>query len=525
MHPNVLPVVEGVLDDGCLISSLSSIAICAGETPQPIHADDQLMPIPKPHPPTVCNTMWALTDFTEANGATRIIPGSHLADRRPTTARPTTRSRPRCRAAPCSCGTAACGTAAAPTPRPTRRVGIAMNYCAGYIRQQENQQLGIPRDVAAAFDERLQRLCGYSVYTGLIGHIDKHDPIELLQGERAHRMVWEPMATTGITDADERLHPIEDPSPHWSDSLYFNAWDPGTDTFVMTRIAVLGNDGRVTGGVIVWVDGELAYAYGRELQEIPPADWDVMTTDGLTYRMLQSGQAWAVQLADDDTKAHLEWHGLSPATSYDAHPAGPLPKAVAWGHYEQSCRVTGDLVRRRAHHRRSTGSASATTRGGSGTGPGLHQWHWVTGFLTDGRAFNLFEVHTHDDATTVNGFVHGPDGDDYVTAVDRVLDRADDGGAATLRMTLTTASGATLAVTGERAGASVPGAAGPRPARRRPRDADPARRRRRGRATASTSTSSPSSIDRRRPRRPGGLARAGSRRRAGCGPTAGAPAG
>ena len=83
VHPRVLPVVEGVLDRGCLISSLSSIAIDPGETAQPIHADDQLMPIPKPHPPTVCNTMWALTDFTEANGATRIIPGSHLADHSP----------------------------------------------------------------------------------------------------------------------------------------------------------------------------------------------------------------------------------------------------------------------------------------------------------------------------------------------------------------------------------------------------------------------------------------------------------
>ena len=61
------------------ISSLSSIAIGPGETAQPIHADDQLIPIPKPHPPTVCNSMWALTDFTEANGATRIIPGTHVA--------------------------------------------------------------------------------------------------------------------------------------------------------------------------------------------------------------------------------------------------------------------------------------------------------------------------------------------------------------------------------------------------------------------------------------------------------------
>ena len=64
VHPAVLPVVESVLDPGCLISSLSSIAIDQGETIQPIHADDQLIPIPRPHPAVVCNSMWALTDFT-----------------------------------------------------------------------------------------------------------------------------------------------------------------------------------------------------------------------------------------------------------------------------------------------------------------------------------------------------------------------------------------------------------------------------------------------------------------------------
>ena len=83
VHPAVLPSCEGVLDDGLLVSSLSSIAIGPGETPQPIHADDQVIPLPKPHPATVCNTMWALTDFTEANGATRVIPGSHRADHSP----------------------------------------------------------------------------------------------------------------------------------------------------------------------------------------------------------------------------------------------------------------------------------------------------------------------------------------------------------------------------------------------------------------------------------------------------------
>jgi ectoine hydroxylase-related dioxygenase (phytanoyl-CoA dioxygenase family) len=191
VHANVLPIVEGVLDRGCLISSLSSIAICAGETPQPLHADDQLMPIPKPHPPTVCNTMWALTDFTEANGATRIIPGTHLAD-----ASPVYGEHHDSIAAEMPRGSVLVwhgslwhGGGANTTDE--RRVGLAMNYCAGYIRQQENQQLGIPREVAAGFERRLQELCGYSVYQGLIGHIDKHDPIELLRGDGGLDMVWD----------------------------------------------------------------------------------------------------------------------------------------------------------------------------------------------------------------------------------------------------------------------------------------------------------------------------------------------
>jgi ectoine hydroxylase-related dioxygenase (phytanoyl-CoA dioxygenase family) len=191
VHPNVLPVVEGVLDRGCLISSLSSIAICAGETPQPIHADDQLMPIPKPHPPTVCNTMWAITDFTEANGATRIIPGSHRADASPVYGQhyeSIPAEMPRGSVLIWH-GSLWHGGGANTTDE--RRVGIAMNYCAGYVRQQENQQLGIPREIAARFDQRLQELCGYSVYQGLIGHIDKHDPIELLREDGALRMVWD----------------------------------------------------------------------------------------------------------------------------------------------------------------------------------------------------------------------------------------------------------------------------------------------------------------------------------------------
>ena len=60
-------------------------------------------------------------------------------------------------------------------PTGERRTGIAMNYCAGFIRQQENQQLGIPPEIARV-SPWLQELVGYGVYRGLIGHIDKHSP-------------------------------------------------------------------------------------------------------------------------------------------------------------------------------------------------------------------------------------------------------------------------------------------------------------------------------------------------------------
>jgi ectoine hydroxylase-related dioxygenase (phytanoyl-CoA dioxygenase family) len=72
-----------------------------------------------------------------------------------------------------------------------RRVGIAMNYCAGWVRQQENQQLGIPREIARGFAPRLRELVGYGVYRNLIGHIDKQSPDGLLGEDGALRTVWE----------------------------------------------------------------------------------------------------------------------------------------------------------------------------------------------------------------------------------------------------------------------------------------------------------------------------------------------
>lgn len=193
VHPRVLPIVEQVLDAGCLISSLSSIDIRPGEAAQPIHADDQLIPIPKPHPPTVCNTMWALTDFTDANGATRVVPGSHLADENPEYGGSYDTIPAEMPAGSVLIWHGSLWHGGGANTTTERRVGIAMNYCAGYIRQQENQQLGVPAALVATFPKRLQQLVGYSVYNGLIGHIDKQDPRGLLAGgtRSSSGMVWD----------------------------------------------------------------------------------------------------------------------------------------------------------------------------------------------------------------------------------------------------------------------------------------------------------------------------------------------
>jgi ectoine hydroxylase-related dioxygenase (phytanoyl-CoA dioxygenase family) len=182
VHEHVLPIVEKVLDRGCLISSLSSIAIGPGEVAQPLHADDQAIPLPRPHVPIICNSMWALTDFTDENGATRVVPGTQHEAGFPELGReyPTRAATMKRGSVLLFNGSVWHGGGANRTS--TRRVGLAMNYCAGWLRQQENQQLGIPIEIVRAFSPRLRKLVGFGIYRGLIGHIDKCSPVDILDG-------------------------------------------------------------------------------------------------------------------------------------------------------------------------------------------------------------------------------------------------------------------------------------------------------------------------------------------------------
>lgn len=191
VHPEVLPLVEDVLGPECLLSSLTAIEMHPGQTAQPLHADDGSIPLPRPHVPITCTVIWALTDFDEANGGTRVAPGSHRADHAPGREE---------RAVPSLGVTMPAGSAlvvhgslwhggGANTSDAARRA-IVCNYCAGWIRQEECQLLALPREQVATFPPRLQRLVGYGTYRGLLGHVDRVSPAEWVDPDARTDMVW-----------------------------------------------------------------------------------------------------------------------------------------------------------------------------------------------------------------------------------------------------------------------------------------------------------------------------------------------
>jgi ectoine hydroxylase-related dioxygenase (phytanoyl-CoA dioxygenase family) len=190
LHPAVLPVAEGVLDRELLLSSLTAIEMQPGQAAQPFHADDGSYGLPKPHAPYNTTAIWALTDFTLENGATRLVPGSHLGDRNPRRG-----ERPEHVAAEMSAGSVlvyhgSLWHAGGANHSAARRVAIVCNYCAGFLRQEECQLLGLTREQVARFPARLQALVGYGTYRGLLGHVDQRSPAALIDPTVPTDMVW-----------------------------------------------------------------------------------------------------------------------------------------------------------------------------------------------------------------------------------------------------------------------------------------------------------------------------------------------
>jgi len=198
IHPLALAFAEAELGESCLLSALLAINLHPGETVQPWHFDDSGAKIPRPRPPLGVSTFWAIDDTTEQNGATEIIPGSHLwdgqfvegavrpADFAGKAADRETGDRADAVKLAMPSGSLAItkGTlwhrgGANRSDRP--RLIITPQYCAGWIRQLENMALAVPADLADKLPERARELIGYSIHPPFMGHVDGLHPRKLLR--------------------------------------------------------------------------------------------------------------------------------------------------------------------------------------------------------------------------------------------------------------------------------------------------------------------------------------------------------
>jgi ectoine hydroxylase-related dioxygenase (phytanoyl-CoA dioxygenase family) len=177
-HPLVLGVLDQVLRDYQL-SAPTGIVIDPGEPAQILHHDDSVYPLPKPHEQVVVTTMWPMDDFTERNGATRLVPRSHVwTDRQPDAKTEVTIAEMPAGSVMFYLGTLWHGGGANRSDR--SRLGVILEYAASWLRPQENHILGVPQDVVATLPERLQELLGYNVYPPFLGYVDGRHPRRLL---------------------------------------------------------------------------------------------------------------------------------------------------------------------------------------------------------------------------------------------------------------------------------------------------------------------------------------------------------
>jgi ectoine hydroxylase-related dioxygenase (phytanoyl-CoA dioxygenase family) len=177
------PLLLGVLDQVLGHYQLSApvgIRIGPGERAQVLHRDDAVYPLPQPCPPVVVNTMWPLDEFTEANGATRFIPGSHRWEpgRTPSADDEVAVATMSPGSVMFYLGSLWHGGGANTTSAP--RLGVILEYAAAWLRPQENHCLAVPRAIAATLPQRLQELLGYNIYPPFLGYVDGSHPRKVL---------------------------------------------------------------------------------------------------------------------------------------------------------------------------------------------------------------------------------------------------------------------------------------------------------------------------------------------------------
>jgi hypothetical protein len=168
-HPLILAHLDRLLKPNYLLSQAQVINILTGSPAQPLHTDDGFYPWPSPRPALSVATVFALDDFTESNGATVAIPGSHLwgEGRSPRDSDP--RVQAIMRAGSCILFMGNLWHGGGENYSGSSRLAFTGQYCEPYLRTQENYFLSVSKSTAATVSEDMRRLLGYSIHPPFMG--------------------------------------------------------------------------------------------------------------------------------------------------------------------------------------------------------------------------------------------------------------------------------------------------------------------------------------------------------------------
>lgn len=185
--PRLMALVQGVLGPYYQVSVVAMFDLLPGARAQALHQDDGLWPMPRPHPPFVVNAVIAVDEFTRDNGATMLVPGSHEWHDRPVVQPPeVTPVQVEMKPGTMVVWSGAMWHGGGANRTGHSRLALDINYNLSWLRQQENQYVGVPREEVAKMPTRLRRVIGYQHGMSNVGAgmVDLRDPLDMLDRVR-----------------------------------------------------------------------------------------------------------------------------------------------------------------------------------------------------------------------------------------------------------------------------------------------------------------------------------------------------
>jgi ectoine hydroxylase-related dioxygenase (phytanoyl-CoA dioxygenase family) len=184
----LMALIGRFLQPNFLLSASHAISLGPGETPQSVHADDGFYRQRRPRAAIGISVIGAIDPFTQANGATEVIPGSHLwgepdgegwpADKADLAGMLVPMEIP-AGAALVFPGTLLHRGGANVTERP--RLAFTNQYCEPWARPQENFWLSVPKEMVREMSPRAQTLLGYEIAPPFLGMVTASHPAKTLE--------------------------------------------------------------------------------------------------------------------------------------------------------------------------------------------------------------------------------------------------------------------------------------------------------------------------------------------------------